>query len=92
MHGRRRILFSAECEVAAGRIGGFHRIDESLTAGIYDALNRNPYGFPMLESDWFSARVIATKPFRSTPALVWLFVIDENKDVVITHVEEFEGY
>ncbi len=92
MQRRRRILFSAECESAAARIGGFQRIDESLAAGIYDALERNPYGFPLLESDWFTARMIATKPFRSMPALVWLFVIDENKDIVITHVQEFEDY
>lgn len=92
MHGRRSILFDDECNLSAEALGGYASIDESLTSGIYDALDRNPWGFPVVESDWFSARYIVTKPFRNTGALLWVFVIQTNGDVVIKHVEEYENY
>jgi hypothetical protein len=76
---------------AAEKIGGFQRIDDSLTP-IFDALSLNPYGFDRLESDWFSFRLIKTKPFRDVPPLVWVFYIEPAGDVVLDHVEEFEGY
>jgi len=58
-----------------------------------DALARDPTGFPMVEASHFSrARFIVTKPFGAVPALVWLFVIEQDGDIVIEYVEEFEGY
>lgn len=92
MQGRRRILFAEECDAAAAMLGGYENIDDALTSAIYDALDRNPYGFPIVESDWFSARYIVTKPFRTTRALLWVFVIEGNGDVVIRHVEEYDNY
>lgn len=88
----RRIMFSKQCDEAAERIGGYQAIDEALTVGIYNSLARNPYGFPSVESDWFSARYIVTKPFGNTPALVWIFTIEPTGDVVLEHVEVFENY
>ena len=87
----RQIFFSANCDEAALNVGGYERIDLSLIA-IFDALDRNPYGFPRVESDWFSARYIVTKPFLDTPPLVWLFYIEPTGDVVLDHAEEFENY
>jgi hypothetical protein len=91
MERGRRIFFSKNCDDAAKAVGGYERIDDSLIP-IFDALERNPYGFPVVESDWFSARVIVTKPFLNTPSLVWTFYIEPNGDVVLDHVEEYEGY
>jgi len=85
-------MFADECHVAAEALGGFERIDGTLTSGIYDGLVRNPYGFRLVESDWYSSRLIFTKPYKDVPALVWIFAIDESGDVIINHVEEFENY
>jgi hypothetical protein len=87
----RNIFFSENCNAAAEAVGGYQRIDVSLIP-ILDALERNPYGFPKVESDWFSARYIVTKPFEGSPALIWLFFVEANGDVVIDHVEIYEGY
>lgn len=92
MHGRRNIKFADECSIAAAHLGGFRTIDDALTSGIYDALDRYPWGFPSVESDWYSARYIITKPFKQTCALIWVFVIESNGDVIIKHVEEYENY
>jgi hypothetical protein len=91
MYGSRRIFFSKECDAAALLVGGYERIDCSLDA-IWDALLRNPYGFPKIECDWFSARYIVTKPFMDSPALVWIFVIELDGDVIIDNVEEYQNY
>jgi hypothetical protein len=87
----RRILFSINCMEAAEKIGGFQTIDDSLTP-FYDGLILNPYGFEIFESDWFSFRVIKIKPYGNRPALVWQFYIEPTGDVILDHVEEFEGY
>ena len=87
----RKIFFSDECESAASRLGGYERIESCLDA-IWDALIRNPYGFPQIESDWFSARYIVTKSFQGVPALLWIFTIGAEGEVVINHVEEYENY
>ncbi len=88
---RRAIFFSAQCDECAHRLGGYQRIDPALDA-VWDVLIRNPYALPRVESDWYSARYISTKPFRGVPALVWTIEIQENGDVLIDHVEEFEDY
>lgn len=90
MPPQRRIIFSHECDAAAERIGGYKRIDPSLDP-VLDALARNPYGFPMQQSDWFDFRYIVTKPIDDCPALIWTFTI-ENGDVTLRHVEEDEAY
>ena len=92
MSVRRGIKYASTCDAAAELLGGYQKIDDSLTVGICDALSRNPYGFEQIESDWFSARLIKTKSFEDTPALVWLFVIDDKKDIILTHVELFQSY
>ncbi len=86
----RKIVFSAECDAAAEALGGYVRIDRTLDAAM-DGLMRDLYGFPLMESDWYSARIIQTKPLPGIPALVWYFTI-RGRDVVIQYVEEFEGY
>lgn len=69
----RKIFFSKNCDEAAKRVGGYERVDASLIP-IFDALERNPYGFAQVESDWFSARYILTDRFLDTPALIWLSI------------------
>ena len=87
----RNIFFSEKCDASAEAVGGYRLIDASLIP-ILDALERNPYGFPKIESDWFSSRYIVTNPFEGAPALIWLFFVEPNGDVVIDHVEIDEGY
>ncbi len=89
-HGR-RIVFSENCNAAAQKVGGYEKIDYSLLP-VFEALERNHYGFPLVESDWFSCRFIVTKPFLSAPPLVWLFYVEPSGTVVLDYVEEFEGY
>ena len=88
---RRAIFFSAQCDDCAQRLGGYERIDPSLDT-VWEALLRNPYALHKVESDWYSGRYVTTKPFRDVPALLWTIEIQTNGDVVIDHVEEFEGY
>jgi hypothetical protein len=52
----------------------------------------NPYAFPMIESDFYRARYVPTIPIGGVPALVWIFEIDVNNNVIMIHVEEFEEY
>lgn len=87
----RQIVFSKKCDTAAKALGGYQCIDISLDAA-WDALNLNPYGFPLIENDWFSARIIVTKPVGNLSALVWVFVIEEGGSVLIDHVEEYDAY
>jgi len=86
----RKIIFSKECDVAAEALGGYQVIDPSLEAA-WDALMRNPYEFPFVESDWFSGRYIVTRPIGAVPALCWWFVI-QSGEVTIVFVEAYLGY
>jgi len=86
----RKISFSEDCDLAAEKLGGYEVIDPSLEAS-WDALMRNPYEFPFVESDWFSGRYIVTKPIGSIPPLCWWFLIKAG-DVTIVHVEVYQGY
>ena len=87
----RAIFFSAQCDACADRLGGYERIDQALDA-VWDALHRNPYALPKIESDWYAARYLTTKPFRDVPALLWTIEIQSNGDVVIDHVEIYDDY
>ena len=87
----RAIFFSAQCDACARGFGGYERIDQALEA-VCDALHRNPYALPRVESDWYSARYLITKAFQSVPALLWTIEIQSNGDVVIDHVEEHDDY
>ena len=89
--GRRSIFFSKQCDACAQSLGGYQRIDSSLDA-VWDALLRSPHNLPRVETDWYAARYVTTIPFKGSPALLWTFEIQTNGDVVIDHVEEFEGY
>ena len=87
----RSILYAPSCDLAAEALGGYVRIDASLDA-VMQGLMVNPYAFPRIESDFYSARYIRTKPIRDIPALVWLFEINPNNDVILMHVEQYEDY
>lgn len=87
----RGIWFSIACNEAAAALGGYEKIDASLDA-FWDALEREPHGFPSIKTQLFSAKFILTKPARDVPALVWLFTIAVNGDVTLEHVELFEAY
>lgn len=87
----RSIINAPSCDIAAEALGGYERIDCSLDAAT-QGLMINPYSFPTIESDFYSARYVRTKPIRDVPSLVWVFEIDANNDVVLKHVEEYETY
>lgn len=91
MRYNREIFFSPNCDEAADKIGGYQRLDDSLIP-VLDALEKNPYGFPKNESDWYSYRAIITKPFQKCPSLLWIFYIETSGNVVLDHVEEYERY
>lgn len=87
----RSLVFAASCDLAAKILGGYERIDTSLEV-VMQGLMVNPYAFPRIESDFYNARYIRTKPIRDIPSLIWLFQIEPNNDVLFTHVEEYERY
>ncbi|MER9402707.1 hypothetical protein NKI36_01450 [Mesorhizobium caraganae] len=68
-------------------LGGYRAIDEALEP-IIEGLRRNPYGFERFENDHISFRYARTKSTGWVPALVVIFSIDENKNVVLEHVEK----
>ncbi len=70
---------------------GYRIIDRALDT-VYDGLTKNPYGFHKFENDLFSFRYAITSAIEDIPALVFTFVLDENKDVVLKHVEEYSPY
>lgn len=67
-------------------LGGARAIDEVLSP-LIEALMSNPYGFPMFENDFTSFRYVKTRETHFLPALVVVFTIDENKNVVLEHLE-----
>lgn len=67
-------------------LGGAKAIDEALSPFIESLMN-NPYEFPMFENDFTSFRWVRTKETTFTPPLVIVFIIDEDKNVVLEHVE-----
>jgi hypothetical protein len=91
MANGREVVFSANCDAAAEKPGGYELIDDALIP-IFDALHYNPEGFEKVGLDLSANRIIITKAFGNVPALVWLFYIEMNGRVVIDHVEEFEDY
>ena len=88
---RRSIIYSPSCDIAADDLGGYVRIDASLEGAIQGLLV-NPYSFPLIESDHYKARYVPTIPLGDLPSLVWLFYIDNENNVIMFHVEEFQRY
>jgi hypothetical protein len=85
----RAIRFDQECDKAAEALGGYEAIDDSLNAYL-DALDREPAGFPKIETEWGSVRYIRTKPIGDIPELLWYFILDASGDVTLTHVEKYD--
>ena len=56
------------------------------------ALAINPYDARVIETDRCRARYVVSEPKGDVPALVWTFQITDDNNVVMTHVEECEGY
>jgi hypothetical protein len=90
MPPHRKIIFSLACDTSVSRLGGHRALDRALD-GILDALARNPYGFTLHESDWFSCRYAITKPIGGLPSLIWYFTI-ERDSVTIEDVEPLDEY
>ena len=88
---RRLIIYAASCDEAAARLGGYQAIDLALDAAI-QGLIVNPYDHRLIETDFYRIRYLITRPIGAVPALVWLFQIDDENNVVLTHVEESETY
>ena len=66
-------------------------MDVSLESAIQGLLV-NPYSFPVIESDFYRGRYVTTIPIGDIPSLVWVFYIDTENNVIMVHVEEFQGY
>lgn len=88
----RQITTNAACESTVARLSGWQIVDEAWLA-VSDALMRNPYGCQTIETDWFAlVRFIISEPVGRCPALVWTFVIDEERNVEVVDVEEYEPF
>lgn len=83
----REIIESESFKEAVAGLGGHRAIDAALEP-IMEALYHNPYGFPHFENDWTRFRYVRTKALDFIPALVVIFVVDQNGNVVLQHVEE----
>jgi hypothetical protein len=87
----RRIIFDHTFDLCAEALGGHKIVDEAL-APVIEALHRNPFAFKHIEIEWVSCRYAVTKPLDPLPALIVIFTIEENGDVVIKHAEAAERY
>jgi len=68
-------------------LGGYRALDLALET-IIDALANNPYGFPLIESDWCRIRYARTHMIEGyIPPLIVAFTIEDNNDVVLQWVE-----
>ena len=86
----RDVIEAPEFANGVERLGGHRLIDEALSP-IIDALSNNPYGFVKFENDWTSFRYARTQPIAGRlPALVIVFTIDKNKDVVSEWIDRID--
>lgn len=84
----REIIWSESFNDCVAALGGAEAIDRALDP-LMDALYRNPYGFEKFENDWTSFRCARTKAIGyDVTALVLVFSIDQNKNVVLQWIEE----
>lgn len=83
----RQIIASKDFDRAVLELGGYRAIDEALEP-IIEGLLRNPYGFEKFENDHISFRYARTKSTGWVPALVVIFSINEEKNVVLEHIEK----
>lgn len=84
----RNIIWGHEFTRQVEKVGGFRIVDEAM-APIIDALSRRPYGFPKIENDFTSFRYAKTAPIPGKlGALTIIFVLDENKDVMLEWFDE----
>jgi len=86
-----KVFYSPDFNDAAMALGGIAKIDAVL-APLFDALERNPYAFKVIENEWVRCRYGVTKPFGDIPALLVTFNIDDEGDVIMRYVEEFLPY
>lgn len=82
----RNIISTSYFDEQVERLGGARAIDEALSP-FMNGLTINPYGFDKFENDHTSFRFVKTKETTFTPALVIVFTIDENRNVVLEHIE-----
>lgn len=83
----REIIEAPSFKDAVETLGGHRAIDEVLEP-LLESLYLNPYGFQRFENDWTSFHYARTKEVAFTPALIFIFTIDANHNVVLEHVEE----
>jgi hypothetical protein len=83
----REIIESDEFKNAVRALGGHRAIDEALEP-LIEALYLNPYGFEFFQNDWVTFRYARTRAIELVPALVVMFTIAPNGDVILEHVEE----
>lgn len=82
-----QIIESREFRRAVNALGG-HRVIDPALEPIIEALYHNPHGFPLHSNEWMNFRYARTKALPTTPALVVIFTIEPNDDVILQHVEE----
>jgi hypothetical protein len=92
MQGQRRVVFEKTFDLTVEQFGGYQRLDPVLEP-VSDSLYANPFGFPLVEDDWFPAcRYVVTKPQHDLPSFVIVFTIDEDETVSIRDIFENEDY
>jgi len=84
----RQIIWSDEFSAQVEKAGGARLVDEALTP-IIDGLMRNPYGFQKYENDFVSFRYAKVEALQNgLGSLTVIFIIDEDRNVVLQWFEE----
>lgn len=83
----REIRYSKDFEDCVASLGGWRAVDEALEP-IMDGLEKNPYGFKMIENDFVKVRYAHTLHCGTVPALVVAFTIDEERNVTLEWCDE----
>ena len=83
----RSIIASGEFERCVSDLGGWRAVDPALEP-IIEGLRSNPYGYKKVENDHVSFRYAYTKATRRVPAMIVVFTIDMEKNVVLQWCEE----
>lgn len=84
----RNIVWSEHFSQQVEKAGGARLVDEAL-APIMDGLVRNPYGFGLHETDYFSFRYAKTQALPGKlGALTIIFTVNDVNDVVLEWYDE----
>jgi hypothetical protein len=86
-----QVIYQPAFTAEVNALGGYKHLDRAIDPAV-DALSRNPYAAHKFETPLVSFRYIITKPVEELPSYAIVFVIAENDDVLLEHIEENLSY